>query len=311
MPARAPRPPRRPRAALAAALLLCACADDLTAETPAELNKSELSGGGVGRAQAGDGQRGGYELVSALLPSGCLAYPVSARAALTTGACAAPCAQGGCDIALMAVGAAPRLLALSARVTLAPSGEVALVWLDRDAGGARALAPDALGALTLLSEARALAGLDGARGLLAPSPLGCEPPGAALLNERDELVGLAAGACGEFVLLPPLRPFVDEALRAGPAPAPVPAPAPAPAPSPSPSPSPEDHMGASRQEALEQEERAAVGRAGGCFVSGERVCDGDVELTCNGVSYDGFHCGLVGWRCEPAGSFGAGCVPVE
>ena len=93
----------------------------------------------------GDGSRGGFELVSAQIPSGCLGYKIGPRAFITTALCLEECLYETCDIGVISVSEPPVYLGLADRVVVSPlmNGQsiadgdletgVGIVYLDRDA----------------------------------------------------------------------------------------------------------------------------------------------------------------------------------
>lgn len=263
-----------------------------------------------------DGVRGGYDLISALVPYDCLAYKVGDNAFVTTALCVAECLyEDDCDMALLTREDSPTYLGLMKTFTISNiyggdlDKEIAIVYLDRlSTPSPGTIVAQSEGPVQQLGEERYMTSFQGHLGYIAPDDYVCDPATVAITNELGELIGLSLarrGQCNEFIYLNAFDEFLSQALEPGYEPErprlekPIDT-----------SDSTAEMMDREAQESIwAEEEAAALMSAPACEDPGSSFCDGQVEVYCgyNGM-YQALHCGRVGWFCRDS-DIGGSCEP--
>ena len=190
--------------------------------------KSEQSNSQVPSAPsthfAGDGGRGGYEIVSAYVPAGCVAYKIASRVFVSTASCLAECIEETCDIAVMNVGLEPNLLGLATQVAVSTTQRsavdqaIGLIFLDRDSDALVKPIIEQAPAYEMLGEAQGVSSLQGPIGYLSFNPSACPNASVAITDTYGSLFGLSLarqGRCNEFLYLNHFFDFISEGLRPG------------------------------------------------------------------------------------------------
>ena len=317
-------------------LSLSACANtELNVDQGSEVSKNDLSeqgedGSSWADRQAdssemaftpGNGARGGYDLISALIPPGCVAYPISEQVLITTSQCLAECIYDSCDIAVMTTGTDPIYIGLAKDYVVSPifdqgeveelsfEGGLGLIYLDRISEELSnwTLSFEGSQTVTVFGESREVIEQGLNYGKLASTTSNCPASSTAVFNEFSEIIGLSLarrGQCDDFISLKGAQSFLGVAdnlnytqgipLTRAPKPEMV------------------DTEALERAEAerrWSEEEAEALNRAPACDEQTEAYCDGDVELSCSGGNYRALHCGRVGWSCRVSETWGASCEP--
>ena len=271
-------------------------------------------------AHPGDGQWGGYELISAEVPVGCNAYKIDDRAFVTTALCLAEVIFTGTDIAVVATidsGNDLKYLGLTEKVAVSNKhaddfeNGIGIIYLDRSSSArVREIIDLREGQVQVLGADREIKQVEGTRGYLQANEEECSADSVAVTDKDMGLVGLSLGRrgqCNEFLYLSAFSDFIDEALREGFRPT-----------LPQQDVTAEEREAAREAEEIRQqederqwaeEEMAALSRAPACDMPGETYCDGNIELTCQGTTYRAFNCGRVGWTCDEDSRWGASCEP--
>ena len=290
---------------------------EVKSDQTAEMTVSQIT-----EAFPGDGGRGGYELISALVPVGCVGYKVASQVFVTTARCLAECVQESCEIAVLSVGDEPRYQGISTQVALSTNrlSEVdqalGLVYLDRDADALVKSILEQSDVIKLLNLPREVASIDGTIGFLTASDQACPDASVALTNDAGQLFGISLsrqGRCDDFLYLNAFYDFISEALSPGYQPLeldtdPI-----------------ADLEERNEEEAREQEEREreeleaywaqqemdALSRAPSCNDNSDSYCDGEIEMRCTSSgNFQALHCGRVDWYCNSESSWGPSCEPL-
>lgn len=293
---------------------------DFNVEAKSEQSNAQLPPSSLA-SFAGDGDRGGYEVVSAYVPAGCVAYKIASRVFVSTGSCLAECIEDTCDIAVMNVGPEPSLLGLATQVAVSTTRRseadqaIGLIFLNKDSDTLVKPIIEQAPAYQMLGETQEVSSLQGPIGYLSSSTT-CPNASVAITDTYGSLFGLSLarqGRCNEFLYLNHFYDFISAGLRPG---------------FQSSGFEPEANLESEQANTQEQTEQAeadqatlesywaskeadALSRAPSCENNSETYCDGEVEMRCSGNSYQALHCGRVGWVCNSESSWGPSCEPNE
>ena len=290
---------------------------EVKSDQNAEMTVSQIT-----EALPGDGGRGGYELISSVVPVGCVGYKISSQVFVTTARCLAECVQESCEVAVLSIEDEPRYQGLSTQVALSTSRlseidqALGLVYLDRDADAVIKSILEQSDVIELLNFPREVASIEGTIGYLTASNQTCPEASVALTDHAGQLFGISLarqGRCDDFLYLNAFYDFISEALSPNYRPLELET---------DPIAELEERNEA---EAREQEEREqdeldtywaqqeveALSRASGCNDNSDSYCDGEVEMRCtSGGNFQALHCGRVGWYCNSESSWGPSCEPL-
>lgn len=282
--------------------------------------KDDVATNQVSASVAGDGDRGGYDLVSAAIPFGCVGYKIADHVLVTTATCLADCVRENCELAVLSVNAEVSYLGLSNKVAISTTktAEVGqalgLVYLENNNGIPIKPIIEQADSLSMLNYERKLDYIEDTVGYLAASEQPCPNASVAITDSYGNLFGISMsmqGNCDEFLYLNAFYDFVREALNPDYQPTSL-----------------ETDPAAELEARREQEEREeaerereeleaywaekeveALQRASNCDSSEESYCDGEVEMRCSGGTFQAMHCGRVGWYCNSESSWGPSCEP--
>ena len=270
---------------------------------------------------AGVGGESGFELISSVIPPGCVGYPVGDRVLLTTALCLAECVYEDCQPAVMMLGDEPRYYGLASEVVLSPlfmeSDPLAanfdegfgLVYLNRSNElPEHSLSFEEGTSVSVFGQQREVIEQSDGIGRLDEETENCPASNSAVFNDRAEIIGLSLGRrgqCNDYVALAGSEAFFDVALNLNytqnlPFEKPE-------------EPEVVDTEALEREEAerrWSEEETAALMNAPECGED-ERssYCEGNIELSCYGGTYRAMHCSRVGWTCQDDDIWGPACMP--
>lgn len=265
--------------------------------------------------RVGDGLSGGYELISALIPAGCMAYKVSDHALITTSLCLAECIYENCDVAIMTSGVDPIYLGIASQLAVSSTRAseltegLGIVYFNTENTARKYTIEDQqYGQVKILGEDKNLALVDGIYGYLQPTNESCPSSSVAVMNDTRGLIGLSLGRrgeCDQFLFLSAFNDFLREAFQSSYVPR-----------------LPDQDLisdmtnetdsNLSREDDERywaEEELDALSRASACDTQGNTYCDGNIEMYCLGTTYKAFHCDRVGWSCIDNSTWGPSCEP--
>jgi hypothetical protein len=265
--------------------------------------------------RVGDGLSGGYELISALIPAGCMAYKVSENTMITTALCLAECIYENCDVAIMTSGTDPVYLGLASKLAVSSTRAseltegIGIVYFNTENTASKYVIEDQqYGQVTILGENKKIDWIDWIYGYIQPTNESCPAASVAIMNDHHGLIGLSfgrRGECDQFLFLSAFSDFLREAHQENYVPT-------LPDQDIISETTDETDSNLSREDDERhwaEEEFAALSRASDCDSQGDKYCDGDIEMYCMGSSYKAFHCGRVGWSCRDNSTWGPSCEP--